>query len=303
MADYPIPEAPSKEELYSLFDAISANVFTSPPNGTENIIEGLIVVIKSEWDSEYPINVVPDAFTGLARAEATFSKYEAPIKVWNRVRDEAIFKGKTTREIKDILYARPSFRECNNFRVTVAISILRYLIKIFGLKDPSILDPSAGWGDRELAAIALNLRYTGVDPNPALADGYRRMAQSYSNRTIEVFTDDFLKVTLKDKFDIVITSPPFYTLEDYSDDPNQSIIMYPKFGDWVHKFLKGFVKKAIEHLNDGGLLVLYINDVGKLKYVHTIKTYILTLGMSLCGSIYFCESGYKLREVLVWQKK
>lgn len=86
-----------------------------------------------------------------------------------------------------------------------------------------ILDFSAGWGGRALAAMSLGIPYIGIDANAHLAPAYRQMIQMLDpTAPVELHfqpaeTVDFSK--LHDRYDLIFTSPPYFMLEEYEKMP------------------------------------------------------------------------------------
>lgn len=87
----------------------------------------------------------------------------------------------------------------------------------------AILDFSAGWGGRALAAMSLGIPYIGIDANTRLAPAYRQMIASLEpDATIELYfqpaeTLDFSR--FYNRYDLVFTSPPYFTIEEYEKMP------------------------------------------------------------------------------------
>lgn len=75
-----------------------------------------------------------------------------------------------------------------------------------------ILDPFAGWGDRCLAAMSLNLDYTGIDLNDRLKPYYKNMVNYYeSDSKVKMYFKNCMDVDInKIDFDFVLTSPPYW---------------------------------------------------------------------------------------------
>ena len=105
----------------------------------------------------------------------------------------------------------------NQFRPIVAKWIYTYF------QPKGILDVSAGWGGRALAAMSLDIPYIGIDANTRLAPAYRQMIAAFQPTapTTLLFqpaeTVDFQK--FKGKYDLVFTSPPYFMLEEYERMP------------------------------------------------------------------------------------
>ena len=154
-----------------------------------------------------------------------------------------------------------------------------------------IYDPSAGWGGRILGAMACrddrSIHYVGTDPNPDnFYDGrsrskYADLADFYNTKTYrgntffsetnsyEIFSDCAEDIHLnpyfkkyKGKIDLILTSPPYFNREAYSEDPNQS---YKKWGSsynlWRHGFLAPTLETCVEYLRPGRYLLWNIADL------------------------------------------
>ena len=89
----------------------------------------------------------------------------------------------------------------------------------------SVLDFTAGWGARMVAAIAAEVDYIGIDSNTKLKPGYDKILNAlkpfnkskvklYFKKAEEV---DFSKIGY---YDLVFTSPPYEYLEVYEDMKN-----------------------------------------------------------------------------------
>jgi len=161
-----------------------------------------------------------------------------------------------------------------------------------------MLDISAGWGDRMLAACSRDYWYTGCDPNtemqPCYIDilknhgivyqeqilgGYRMQAvicspfedwDGKSNSRYETTTNRFCSDNLNFRYEIVppncmVSSPPFFNLEIYSHESTQSSERYPAIDDWVQKFLKPSLQKSSEILAPNSPVVLHLSDVIDFK--------------------------------------
>lgn len=106
----------------------------------------------------------------------------------------------------------------SQFPIYVACQIYKY----FNAKN--VLDPYAGWGDRCLAAMSLDINYTGIDSNDKLKKHYDKMINLYPTKSdIEIIYDKSENINLNEIiFDLVFTSPPYWNLnkkitEKYND--------------------------------------------------------------------------------------
>jgi len=165
--------------------------------------------------------------------------------------------------------------ECNTFKPSLMVGFIKYFMKLIpfnvnnsnsenNIKKMHILDISAGWGDRLIAACALNMHYTGCDPNAELLEGYNEIIETFLNKTdkeqtkITLKMEGFETAKLEDTYNFVFSSPPYFNLEIYSDNEKQSI--YNKnLNQWYDSFLITSLKKAAKHLN--GFMIININNI------------------------------------------
>jgi 16S rRNA G966 N2-methylase RsmD len=174
----------------------------------------------------------------------------------------------TPLTLREELYI--SVRECSAFKPTNMI----YIIKLFDAK--SVLDPSSGWGDRLIAAMSLNIRYVGIDPNTDLHAVYNKMIEFFvpkKNRKKYLMIDDTIQNANipNEKFDLVFTSPPYFKIEQYN---NRGRVIDDNEDDWFNNFMKPMITKTINKLNEGGHLVLVINQLSHEHYIQKMIDYI-----------------------------
>ena len=89
----------------------------------------------------------------------------------------------------------------------------------------TVLDFTAGWGSRMIAAMALDIDYIGIDSNKSLKPGYEKiinLLKPYTKSKVtmvwkEAQTVDISKLP---KYDYVFTSPPYEYLEVYEHMSN-----------------------------------------------------------------------------------
>lgn len=88
-----------------------------------------------------------------------------------------------------------------------------------------VLDFTAGWGARMIAAAALDIDYIGIDANKALKPGYDKIIEAikpYTKSKIKMIYKEAEKVNFSKlpKYDFVFTSPPYEYLEVYENMTN-----------------------------------------------------------------------------------
>jgi hypothetical protein len=156
----------------------------------------------------------------------------------------------------------------------------RALVKIVlgeNTKNKKWLDISSGWGDRLLAAISLDMIYTGFDPNIELKKGHDEIIEFFGDNSKQrIYYEPFEKANIVDgPYDIILTSPPFFDVEKYSvGQKGQSISNYPDFNDWLVNFLFASLIKAWNNLKEGGFLMLHIGDTVMLNFSEATNMFI-----------------------------
>lgn len=216
----------------------------------------------------------------------------------------------------------------------------RYLYEKFTshIKDSEpiiVYDPSCGWGGRLLGALSAGgnrlFHYVGTDPNTDhnLTDGrtkYHAIGEFFNEKvrgnklfdtrnSYEIFqlgsevigqNPDFQKY--RGKVDMVFTSPPYFSKEVYSDDPEQSCHKFDQYEAWRDGFLRPTLETAVEYLKSDRYLLWNIADAvfgGKMLPLEKDSRdilealgmkYVTTLKMSLAqmpGGNRMVETGEK----------
>ena len=119
-----------------------------------------------------------------------------------------------------------------------------------------ILDFSAGWGGRALAAASLGIPYIGFDANLNLESAYGRMVEMIH----EVSPTASVRVEFRPsetvdfsryRYDLVFTSPPYFMLEEYEKMP-----AYAGKANFLARFFVPVVAACWKHLLPGGAMAL-----------------------------------------------
>jgi hypothetical protein len=140
------------------------------------------------------------------------------------------------------------FGTINQFRPTEALRIYCELKPKKG-----ILDFSAGWGGRCLAAMVYNVPYIGIDTNAALKTSYGQMHKLIKpDADVKIIISQSEKVDFsKFNYDLIFTSPPYFMLEEYEDMP-----LYKNNDDFIDKFFRPVIENSWHHLKKGGHMAL-----------------------------------------------
>lgn len=297
-----VPEEKVPDKAVKMFGYFPYNIRL--PNGNFKTNLGrkqLLIVNDDRWG--FKMNLISCHYTEEVRL-LSYKKYTkiSPIEYWNKnysqvldranklilTEDDIVHDLQRTDifKVREILYRET--KEVTVFKPTWIIAILRHFYKheTTGLK---YLDISAGWADRLIIAILLNMRYTGFDPNELLQPCYNKIINERGNPDLhKVICLPFEDAELPDnEYDFVFSSPPFYDLELYTShinfdkdgsilntelDETQSTTRYTTFELWKNNFLFVSINKAVKALKPGGLLILYLSEQAKFRYIDSLFT-------------------------------
>ncbi len=138
-----------------------------------------------------------------------------------------------------------------------------------------VYDSSMGWGGRMLGALCskLPIHYIGCEVNMENKGNYEFLGEFYNKHaqgkntyechyvgSEEISKTDLLKDHVND-VDLVFTSPPYFDRELYSDDAEQSCIKYPKYEDWLDKFLYPTLETSFNLLQRERYMLINISDI------------------------------------------
>jgi hypothetical protein len=310
----------SEERLMRAFELIKEydlklvhadyNIINIPQLGPEQLLYGGEQTLCELDPADYQsMNWISDWFNEKCRlACKRYDEEQSPLEYWSKYKsniiDSVAKRGALTYEkLSDALYDK--VLGCNNFRP----GLMSGFIKFLGAK--SVLDFSAGWGDRLIGAIAAGVRYVGVDPNSCVHMGYEKIIERFARdaNNYKMIKAPFETAELPpETYDLVFTSPPYFDLEIYSTEDTQSTSNFAKLDDWFNNFLMLSLRKAWAVLNNGGHMVIIINNIrGKPDFTMRMISEVCTFGFAkYLGAISYAEKsvrGYKSPQPMwLWKK-
>jgi hypothetical protein len=147
----------------------------------------------------------------------------------------------------------------SNFRPTAAAAVYDAFAK-----DGVVWDMSGGWGGRMLGAIASGVKsYTCTEPSRLTASGLVALREDFGTgidiNIIELGSEDYCPD--RKSLDVCFTSPPYFNLEKYSDEPSQSYVKYPEKDAWIEEFLRETFENCRYGLKDDGVMLINIADI------------------------------------------
>jgi hypothetical protein len=161
--------------------------------------------------------------------------------------------------IRKMLKIYSGVQGVSNFRPTAAACIYDMYAK-----NGVVWDMSGGWGGRLLGAIAGGVKhYIATEPSKLSFQGLHNMAEDFAgNMDYEIFnagSEDYQPE--KGMLDLCFTSPPYFNLEKYSDEPSQSYIRFNTKQEWVDGYLRKTFENCYYGLKHGGYMLINIADV------------------------------------------
>ncbi len=267
-------------------------------------------LIKENWKKYKEINNLTDYFSDKVRVKCVFGNYLSPLEFWKNNKNFIIkltkkkYNDLTILNIRETIYFNNKL--CNNFRVTVVLTVLK------SFKHDRYLDISAGWGDRLIGAIFSGVkRYIAADPNIELQPCYNKIKDAFLSEkdrdNFLIYPMSFLDIPLENEepFDIVFSSPPFFTLEKYSMFNMNSITDFMDEKLWINNFFVKSLIKCYNHLKKDGIMILYMGGSEEVFK----NMFRLNKVMDYLGIIYYFDQGenksplYKsMRKMFVWRK-
>jgi len=249
--------------------------FKNPKNNKD--LPFLIIDEPTEYSS---IEVISDYFNEVCRVRCKFASAPGTqLDFFKNNFDKVIDymqikKLKITLENMRETIWHIGFKECSTFKPKLE----KFFIEFFNAR--KILDLSSGWGDRLIGAMASDIDcYHGFDPNPCLHPNYKNIIKTFKDYQVNknavyiIKKQPFENATLKSNYyDLMMTSPPYFTMEIYDDNPStsitQSITNIQSEKEWFDKFLLVWIDKIYTALRKDGVIALNINQFRNQNYVY-----------------------------------
>ena len=184
--------------------------------------------------------------------------------------DDEIFMGVIRKRLKMGTYVSDSgirkmlkiytgTQGVSNFRPTAAAAIYNTFAK-----NGVVWDMSGGWGGRLLGAIISGVdTYIATEPSLETFEGLMDITEDFGESiNIQIHckgSEDFRPD--KKSLDLCFTSPPYFDLEKYADEPTQSYVKFNTKDAWIEGFLRPTFENCHYGLKDDGCMLINIADV------------------------------------------
>jgi DNA modification methylase len=236
-----------------------ADRFIFPPTTVLNGRDGEWTKRKEAWKS---IGIKSEVgrkesltYTGTAVADPTFYDKKA-------LKEKELGRSLTTKEFEDNYYIPP---ETDNSTSIFDPVLCELCIKWFSGTGAKVLDPFAGGSVRGIVAALSGRKYTGIDLRPEQIEAneaqWNKIKGNYPDATAPHWiTGDSLKTipTLGEKYDMIMSCPPYADLEVYSDDPADLSNM--DYDDFLVAY-REIIRLAVDRLEDNRFAVFVVGEV------------------------------------------
>jgi hypothetical protein len=191
-------------------------------------------------------------------------------------RDDALFRKVIAKCIADgrnmsdaamrrTLKTYSGVQAVSNFRPLAAAALYDLLLPAEG---GHVYDPSAGWGGRLLGALICDKvkSYMATDPSIATWYGNNQLANEYNKRGIPVQLVNSGSENFRpdqNSKDLILSSPPYFNCERYSDESTQSCNKFSTPDAWLNGFMKPTLENCHHCLKQTGLMAINIANVKK----------------------------------------
>lgn len=273
----------------------------------------LAIIDRTFPDDYNNADSIVDHFVEDIRIHCAERNEKTPYAIWEENKNKFLEEANDVYKLRELVYN--GARGCNIFNVSLGI----YLFSHF--KATSLLDCTAGWGDRLIAASIAGVKfYRGWDTNEKLQSKYdqiyNKIYETEHSKLVsmdwKIFCAPFEKTKLfnKDecdeqnlykKFDVAFLSPPFYDKELYEGELT-STKTYKNIDDWYSHFYRPMFKRAAMAVKPGGHILGYIPDGRMRKEANSV---LRDNGFEYLGSVAFrtivVNKKPQIRDTFVWR--
>lgn len=149
-----------------------------------------------------------------------------------------------------------------NFKPLHARTIVEYLCPVLW---GNVYDYSAGYGGRLLGITTskMSFNYTGIDPNTETVAYLNYLsdliydARGNRGKIVQAVSEEYLPLG---GIDLAFSSPPYFNLEKYSDEPTQCMVRYTTLDEWFEGYVVPTMKNVYDGLNPDGIFATNIAD-------------------------------------------
>ena len=123
------------------------------------------------------------------------------------------------------------------------------------LECKTVFDPCIGWGGRIIGTTCLgnDYHYTGCEPFTKTFAGLETLVKDLKiENQVKLYNspvENILDQLNEKRFDMCLTSPPYFDLEVYSHEETQSINNYKTYEEWINGFIRPIIEFVCKNVD------------------------------------------------------
>lgn len=202
------------------------------------------------------------------------------IRLWGKEKMSALY----ISWIRRAIYMRWGGHNPSYYRPHLSKQIIMSTGKSNGI----LFDPCAGWGGRMLGTVAAGWRYVGCEPNVETYNNLLRIIDFLKiSESVELHNIAFEDFDLNSlgEVDVVLTSPPYFNLETYSDADTQSYNKHNDFQDWLNNWLLKMIEVCTNKLTNDGLSCWNVMNFKNTNIVEAVINKHQSMGYELINAL------------------
>lgn len=140
-----------------------------------------------------------------------------------------------------------------------------------------------------LAAAAMDMNYVGFDVNPkllkklrALGKEIRSIKPDWKFHLVE-HGSEIMFPRLRGQADFMLTSPPYFCLEDYKHGTDQSYRQGVSYEQWCSSYLRPLMRNSFRYCKLGTYCLINIKDFAQYDLVRKTVKYGKKAGFKFVG--------------------
>jgi tRNA G10 N-methylase Trm11 len=131
----------------------------------------------------------------------------------------------------------------------------RQICMMTGKEHGTVFDPCMGWGGRMLGVTSLGWNYIGCDPNTETYNNLHKIANFVDiGKQVSLLNIGAEDYSYKGKHvDVVVTSPPYFNLEVYNNEEDQSYNEFTSYEAWRDGWYVPLIENCLSIIKDDGI--------------------------------------------------
>lgn len=176
----------------------------------------------------------------------------------------------------------------------------KQICEMTGLEQGRVFDPCMGWAGRLLGTVAAGWHYTGCDPNTETFANIGRLVdflEIHGRVDLHCQGAEAFDYAQCPPVDVVVTSPPYFNLEVYTDSETQSYNRHSSYESWRDQWWLPTVRNCLGILKPKGISAWNVMNFGGHDLVQDLITAHESAGWHLTSTLGFDSPLANLRKI------